>query len=1411
MKTEPSHLGWTTHDREGADWLVGGGQMGRAVRAFDWSKTALGPIGSWSEPLRTTVSLCLNSRFPMFVWWGPELINIYNDADVAVLGLLHPTALGRRAPELWPDVWPVIKPQIDSVFEHAEASWSYRLGVITNRNGYDEEAYFTYSHSPVFENPSTVGGLICVVIDETPQVLAERRQSLLVEVSDLLRNLNSPREIIAAAVEALGRHLKASRAGYGQVQSDDKTVLLETGYANGVKPLTGAFPLESFGLRNVARQRSGSTVVHNDIEEDEADTLATWAAAEIRAFVSVPLVRDGRFRAALYVNQSEVRCWSRQDVALIEEVAERLWEALERARAEEQLRQSGRRQAFLLQLMQGQRESPDPESMMQAATEVVGSFLNVDRTGFFEIGPDDMLKFKIGWTAGRLPLLTDAFPALGIGSRYLSEVRAGKTLGISDVRTSPLTQDSMFAQIGTVSLIGAPILRNGEWHAGLYVNHAEPRLWTDEEINFVREVADRTWDAIERAQAELARRESDERLSFALDAGGGLGTWDYDVPNDRIFCSARFAQLYSVAADHASAGAPLSEFLRAIHPDDRDEAARSVQRAILNGGDYLAEYRVVLADGSVRWLFARGRVALDKLGLPMRFTGVVFDVTDRRSVELRDAFLVRLDDAVRPLTDPQEITQVAARLLGEHLDANRCAYADVEPDEDSFNLTGDFNRGVESIVGRYAFRDFGDDCLSSMRQGRAYVVQDSEVDPRTATVRQSYRSTRIRSVICVPMLKQGRFVAIMAVHHATPRQWRPDEIELVQQVAGRCWESIERSRVTRELQQREHRYRFLAESIPQMVWTARPDGELDYASRQVAQYFGIEPEEALGTAWLRWVHPEDQELSVQRWQRSITSGQSYETSFRLRRGSDASWRWHLVRALPLLDAGGTIVQWFGTCTDIEDQKRAEALLHQQWHTFDTALSHTPDFTYTFDLQGRFTYVNRALLALWQIPLADALGKNFFDLGYPPQLADRLQRQIQRVIDGKQPVRDQTPYTGPTGTTGHYEYIFVPVLSADGRVDAVAGSTRDVTERDRIEKALAASEEQLQQVFAQAPVAIAVFRGSDFMIEMANPFYQSMLQGRAPAGRRLADSIPELSQNVWEAFHRVLESGEPFVATDFLIPYDQDGDGVVEDHWFNVVYHPLRDRNQSVTGIVAVCSDVTVQVRARQGLERVNRELEEFAYVASHDLQEPLRMVNIYTQLLLRRFIGENPEAQEYAGIVRQGVTRMEALIRDLLKFSRTVQSVELPDGIADLSSSLADALSVLKSRIADSGAIITVSALPTTRGETAQMSHVFQNLISNSLKYSDPSRRPEIHVSAKNKKGESTISIQDNGIGFEQQYAERIFGLFKRLHNDEYPGTGLGLAICKRIVERYGGRIWADGRPSEGSTFHFSLPRMERR
>ena len=732
----------------------------------------------------------------------------------------------------------------------------------------------------------------------------------------------------------------------------------------------------------------------------------------------------------------------------------------------------------------------------------------------------------------------------------------------------------------------------------------------------------------------------------------------------------------------------------------------------------------------------------------------------------------------------------------------------------------------------------------------------------------------------------------------------------------------------------EERYRFLAESIPQMVWTAGPDGMLDYVNAQGTVYFGTPQESLLGAGWLDWVHPEDRDLALARWAHSLETGKPYETSFRLKRAVDSSWRWHLVRALPWAGDHGRIVQWFGTCTDIEDQKQAAANLQQQWHSFDTALSNTPDFTYTFDLAGRFTYVNRALLALLQKSLEEARGRNFFELGYPAELAARLQDQIQQVIRTKQAVRDQTPFTGPTGETRHYEYIFVPVLDDNGGVRAVAGSTRDVTEQSRTAQQIEDDRRRWRELLVQTPAAICVLRGPDHIFEWVNPVYERLVGRPAGSliGKPVRTSVPEAQQQVYiDLLNGVYQTGRPFEGHESLVFLDR-GDGVLQDHYVNFVYLPTRAANGEIDGIFAHITDVTEMVFARkqveeseaqfrtlaetiphlawvadekgnrvwfnrrwydytgttfdevkdwgwakvhdettlpevlrcwhealasgepfemiyplrgvdrsfrpfltriepvkdshgrvvrwfgtntdiadqrrieQELRRTNRDLEEFAYVASHDLQEPLRMVNIYTQQILRSIGTDNEDLVQYSRFVREGVLRMEALIRGLLTFSRSVHAEELAVGTADLEAAVAESLSVLKDRIAEADAVVTATPLPLVRGDTAQLSHVFQNLISNALKYRRPGLPPAIRIGAARQQEEWIISVQDNGIGFEPKYAERIFGLFKRLHKEEYPGTGLGLAICKRIVERYGGRMWAEGKPGAGATIYFSLP-----
>jgi light-regulated signal transduction histidine kinase (bacteriophytochrome) len=245
-------------------------------------------------------------------------------------------------------------------------------------------------------------------------------------------------------------------------------------------------------------------------------------------------------------------------------------------------------------------------------------------------------------------------------------------------------------------------------------------------------------------------------------------------------------------------------------------------------------------------------------------------------------------------------------------------------------------------------------------------------------------------------------------------------------------------------------------------------------------------------------------------------------------------------------------------------------------------------------------------------------------------------------------------------------------------------------------------------------------------------------------------------------------------------------------------------------------DITEVRRAQEELERTNtrlmranRELEEFAFVVSHDLKEPLRMVNLYAQMLLRRpGVRDDTSAAAYAGFIEGGVKRAEELIRDLLAYSRMIhEHPGEPSAHVDLNEVLAQALDCLSAQIEMSGSSVTSDSLPQVRGEPTHLGQVFQNLLSNALKYRRPTEPLRVRIRAQREGEQWLISITDNGIGFRPKYADRIFGLFKRLHRDEYPGTGLGLAICRRIIERHDGRIWAASEgPDCGATFSFTLP-----
>jgi light-regulated signal transduction histidine kinase (bacteriophytochrome) len=225
------------------------------------------------------------------------------------------------------------------------------------------------------------------------------------------------------------------------------------------------------------------------------------------------------------------------------------------------------------------------------------------------------------------------------------------------------------------------------------------------------------------------------------------------------------------------------------------------------------------------------------------------------------------------------------------------------------------------------------------------------------------------------------------------------------------------------------------------------------------------------------------------------------------------------------------------------------------------------------------------------------------------------------------------------------------------------------------------------------------------------------------------------------------------------------------------------------------------------LARSNADLEQFAYVASHDLQEPLRMVSSYVQLLERRYKGQlDAQADKYIGYAVDGARRMQGLIGGLLEYSRAGLDNSAPTAIpAD--TALDQALRTLRGAFEESGAVLSREPLPRVIADGLQLAQVFQNLIANAIKFRRSDEVPRIHVQAERRERDCVLSVRDQGIGLDPQYADRIFMIFQRLHTaKEYPGTGIGLAVCKKVIERNGGRIWVESSEGEGATFHFTLP-----
>jgi len=386
-----------------------------------------------------------------------------------------------------------------------------------------------------------------------------------------------------------------------------------------------------------------------------------------------------------------------------------------------------------------------------------------------------------------------------------------------------------------------------------------------------------------------------------------------------------------------------------------------------------------------------------------------------------------------------------------------------------------------------------------------------------------------------------------------------------------------------------------------------------------------------------------------------------------------------------------------------------------------------------------------------------------------------------------------------------------IRDGQGRPRGFIGISQDIAARRQVEEELKESEKKFKAIFENAQDGIL----------LADQTSQKLYAGNKMISQMLGYSLGEIKTLGLMDIHRqedlkyVIEQFEKFGKKEIPIAKDipvKRKDGSI--FYADISGSPIVLGGKSY--LVGIFRDITERKRAEgelkktlEDLKRSNQELEQFAYVASHDLQEPLRMISSYTQLLGKRYRDQlDDDARDFINFAVDGAKRMQKMINDLLAYSR-VQTRGKAFGPTDTYSALGQALINLSQAIEDSHGIITYDQLPEVNADESQLVQLFQNLLSNAIKF-QREKPPRVHISAEKKDKEWVFSVRDNGIGIDPKYYDRIFIIFQRLHGKgDYPGTGIGLALCKRIVERHGGRIWLQSEPAKGSTFIFSIPDKE--
>ncbi len=903
----------------------------------------------------------------------------------------------------------------------------------------------------------------------------------------------------------------------------------------------------------------------------------------------------------------------------------------------------------------------------------------------------------------------------------------------------------------------------------------------------------------------------------------------------------KFVFEWAAGALESITGYTLAEFEQidgwrsTIHPDDQP-IVQERQAKLLAGQIDDRVYRILTKSGETRWLRAYARPLLDDRQRIVRIVGAVRDITEARRNLSNQRFLNELGAQIRPLTDPAAIGSAMLSTLGTYLQVAYCSFNEIDLDAGAITVQRDWrNDGTVRLTGtRPIATEFGSILLDVGHAGNTLVIADVATDTQLSPqLAQAMHKLGTQALVAAPCLREQRWVATLTVQQATPRVWRADEVVLIEAVAALAWTAIEKANVEQALRHSEEQLRLITDAMPSLIAYIDHEERYQFVNAAYERWFDRPREQIIGRQ-LREFVSKATDAHARPYIAAALSGQSvtFEVETRRRNGSPVIF---LFSYTPHVATNGQVQGFYTLVSDITERKQAENALRVSEARFRGTFEQAAVGLAHVSIDGKFLRLNQRSCEIYGYSNEELLQTTPYAITHPDDLVTNLENN-QRLLTGEISTYSlEKRYLRKEGTT-IWTNLTVSVQrdQLTGEPQYFIAVLEDISTRKEAELALQVAQQQqtellalLESLLDNAPFGFA-FLDQQYHYLRINQTLADLngLPIAAHLGQSIRTVLPGISDWMIANVDQVFSSGQGVYNLEI------DGRTLVAlgkpQSWL-ISFYPVK-AEQEITAVGILVIEITERKRQEQEVKQLNetleqrvaertaelqlrtqelvrrnQELDQFAYVASHDLKAPLRAIEHLAHWISQDTGDSLPAAsQEHLAKLHGRVNRMEKLLDDLLAYSRAGR-MEYESETVDTGLLVADIIKLLAPpKHFD---IIVQAEMPVLTTARVPIDLVLRNLINNAIKHHN---RPDgiIQITALDLGDSIEFSITDDGPGINRQFHERIFQMFQTLKpRDQVEGSGIGLAVVKKIVESCGGVIGVESAEGNGAIFRFTWPK----